>query len=69
MCSSDLTADFWGHETFYSVAPETAAATPSLELKQRFFPDVPLRGDLSGYRAFFDCSKAARLLGWRHHQP
>ena len=68
-CLQALEADFRGHETFYIVAPETTVETPSLELKQRYFPDVPLRADLSGHRGFFDCSKAASLLGWRHDQP
>jgi len=29
---------------------------------------VPVRGDLSSHRSFFDCRKAERLLGWRHDQ-
>lgn len=65
-CLLSLTANYTGHEVFYIAAPDTIADTPSLELKQKFFPDVPLRGDLSGHRGFFDCSKAERLLGWKH---
>ena len=68
-CLLALTADFCGHEAFYIVAPRTTLATPSLALKDRFFPDVPVRGDLSGNRGFYDCAKAARLLGWQHNQP
>jgi UDP-glucose 4-epimerase len=41
---------------------------PSLELKQKHYPDVPVRGDLSGHKSFFDSSKAERLLGWKHDQ-
>ena len=65
-CLLSLTADFGGHEVFYIVAADTISDTPSLELKQKFFPDVPVRGDLSGHRSFFDSSKAERLLGWKH---
>lgn len=65
-CLLSLTADFKGHEVFYIVAPDTVVDTPSLELAQRFFPEVPVRGDLSGFRSFFDSSKAERLLGWSH---
>jgi len=61
-----LTADFDGHEVFYIVAPETMMAAPSLELAAELFPEVPVRGDLSGRRGFFNCAKAERLLGWRH---
>ena len=65
-CLLSLTADFDGHEVFYIVAPDTISDTPSLELKQKFFPDAAVRGDLSGHRSFFDSSKAERLLGWKH---
>jgi len=67
-CLLSLTADFEGHEPFYIVAPDTMMDVPSLELKERYFPDVEVRGDLSGNRGFFDCSKAERLLGWRHEK-
>ena len=65
-CLLSLTADFTGHEVFYIVAPDTILDTPSLELRQQFFPDVPVRGDLSGNKSFFDSSKAERMLGWKH---
>ena len=65
-CLLALTADFHGHEVFYIVAPDTMMDEPSMELKQRFYPNVPLRGELSGHRSFFDCSKAERVLGWTH---
>ena len=67
-CLLSLTADFKGHEVFYITAPDTIVDTPSLELKQKFFPDVPVRGDLSGHKSFFNSSKAERLLGWKHEQ-
>ncbi len=40
--------------------------TPSLDLKERYFPDVPIRGDMNGNRSFFSTDKAERLLGWSH---
>jgi len=61
-----VTADFVGHETFYIVAPETMVDTPSLDLRAKHYPEVPVRGDLSGTRGFFDCRKAGEILGWRH---
>jgi nucleoside-diphosphate-sugar epimerase len=67
-CLLALSADFAGHEAFYIVAPRTAAPEPSLELARRHYPETQLRGDLGGQRGFFDCSKAARLLGWRHEE-
>jgi UDP-glucose 4-epimerase len=65
-CLLSLTADYHGHEVFYIVAPDTMMNTPSLELAEQFFPDVPLRADLSANSGFFDCGKAERLLGWDH---
>ena len=65
-CRLSLTADLHGHAAFYIVAPDTTMDTPSLELRQRYFPDVPLRGTLDGNRGFFNCSRAERMLGWRH---
>ncbi|WP_211230341.1 NAD-dependent epimerase/dehydratase family protein [Inquilinus limosus] len=65
-CLLALDAPFRGHEVFYIVAPDTVMDIPSLELAARFFPDVPIRGDLGGNRAFFSSAKAERMLGWRH---
>lgn len=65
-CLLALTADFAAHEAFYIVAPRTAAGEASLALAQQHYPNVPVRGDLSGHNSFFDCSKAERVLGWRH---
>ena len=65
-CLLSLDAAFDGHEVFYIVAPDTIIDVPSLELAARFFPEVPIRGDLSGYRSFFSTAKAERLLGWTH---
>lgn len=65
-CLLSLTAPFKGHEVFYIVAPETTAPVPTLELARQFFPNVPIRGDLSGNRSFFSSAKAERLLGWNH---
>jgi nucleoside-diphosphate-sugar epimerase len=65
-CLASLTADFSGHEAFYVVAPDTMMSVPSGVLRQRFFPDVPVRGALERNQSFFSSAKAKRLLGWRH---
>lgn len=65
-CLLSLTADFSGHEAFFIVAPHSALEQPSLEAARESYPDTPIRGDLSGNAGFFDCSKAERLLGWKH---
>ncbi len=65
-CLLSLTADFKGHEVFYIVAPRSVVAEPSLDLARQYYPNTPIRGDLSGNSGFFNCGKAERILGWRH---
>jgi nucleoside-diphosphate-sugar epimerase len=65
-CLLSLEASFTGHEVFYIVAPDTNIDVPSQELATTFFPQVPLRQSLAGYRSLFNSEKAERLLGWRH---
>jgi hypothetical protein len=40
----------------------------SLDLHARHYPEVPVRGDLGGHRAFFDGRKANDLLDWTHDE-
>ena len=68
-CELALMADYRGHEVFYIIAPRTSSAIPSLELAAFAYPNVPVRGDLSDHKAFYDCRKAARLLGWTLANP
>ena len=65
-CLLGITADFTGHEAFYIVAPDTMMDQPSLALKEQYFPDVAIQGDLSGNNGFYNCQKAEQLLGWRY---
>lgn len=65
-CLLSLTADYKGHEVFYITAPDTTVEVSSLELAAKHFPNTPIKGDLSGFRSFFNSSKAERLLGWKH---
>ncbi len=65
-CLRSVKGTFAGHEVFYIVSPTTTVEVPSLELAARYFPDIPISGDLSGLRSFFSSAKAERLLGWDH---
>jgi nucleoside-diphosphate-sugar epimerase len=64
-CLAALHADFRGSEALFVVADDTASDVASLELRDRFYPDVPVVGDLNGRRSFFDSRKARTLLGLR----
>lgn len=61
-CLSSLSVDFAGFEVFYVVAEDTYTDLESEELRRRFYPEVAVRGDLSGHRSFFDSSRAAEVL-------
>jgi nucleoside-diphosphate-sugar epimerase len=65
-CLLAVTAPFSGHAVLYIAAPRTVAAQPSLDLARQYYPDTPMRGELSGQTGFFNCAKAQRVLGWRH---
>jgi UDP-glucose 4-epimerase len=63
-----ITAEFSGHEVFYITAPRTASPEASPDLANKYYPSTEVRGDFSGNDSFFDCSKAARILGWTHKE-
>lgn len=67
-CLAAMHVTWRGHEVFYIVAPESASATPSETLAQQYYPQAIHKPHLTGDCGFFDCSKAERLLGWKHHQ-
>jgi UDP-glucose 4-epimerase len=68
-CLRACRSDFGGHLPFFIVAPDTAADPGSAGLHQRWFPDVPLRQPLTGRDGFWDCGRAARVLGWTALPP
>lgn len=61
-CLAAVGTDLGGCAIFNVVAADTCSPRPSSELRDRYFPDVPVRGDLSGHRSFFDSTKAERIL-------
>ncbi|NHN47501.1 NAD(P)-dependent oxidoreductase [Halostella sp. JP-L12] len=57
-------ADFAGHERFFAVADDTAAALPSAELADRLYADAERRSPLSGHESLISNEKAGEVLGW-----
>lgn len=57
-----------GHEAFFIVAPDTLRNQDSRELHELYWAHVPVKEgkSLEGQVSFYDCSKAERLLGWKH---
>ncbi len=57
-----------GFEAFYIAAPDTLMKQPTLELVNRYYPDVPtIRAGFGGRMSPLDCRKAERLLGFKPH--
>jgi UDP-glucose 4-epimerase len=67
-CIAALNVTWRGHEVFYVVAPDAASVTASDVNARTYYPNVPIRGSLTGNTGFFDCSKAGKLLGWTHSE-
>ena len=65
---TDESGRWSGHEVFYIAAPTTAASKDSKDLRQKYWPSVPVKQgkELGGKSGFFNCSKAEKLLGWVH---
>ena len=61
-CLAGVGTDLGGCAIFHVVAADTCSPRPSRELRDCYFPDVPVRGDLSGRRSFFNSAKAERTL-------
>jgi UDP-glucose 4-epimerase len=61
-----LQADLVGHEVFAIVAPEHVGDCGAGELAKLYYPRVALRRRLGDKEGFFDCGKAANMLGWFH---
>lgn len=65
--------DGTGLELFVIANADTVMSTPSGELMAQVFPDVELRGEISGTDTLLGIDKARRVLGyeprhtWRHH--
>lgn len=62
-------SDKWmGHERFFIASPTTAVDEETLSLLEKYWPQVPIKEgkSLTETQGLFDCSKAAKLLGWHH---
>lgn len=54
-----------GHEAFFIAAPHVSQDEGWKELRETYWPGVPVRGGVE-VNGPFDCSKAERLLEWAH---
>ncbi len=53
------------HDVYFLNGADTTALEPTMELIERFRPDLlPKVRELEGHQAFFSCEKARRAFGW-----
>lgn len=60
--------NYEGMEIFNVHAPTTAQDMSSEELAKKYYPKVPIKGDLSGNKGFWTTEKTQRILGWEHYE-
>lgn len=60
--------NFQGCEIFNVHAPTTAQETASEELAKKYYPYVPIKGDLSGNKGFWSTEKIQKVLKWKHFE-
>jgi len=63
-CRLALTASVTGARSYVIANADTVMERPTAELLREVFPDVPVRGDVSGNRSLFATEAARRDLGW-----
>ena len=55
------------HDFYVVNGDDTTALEPSLELVERFHPELlPIADQLIGHQAFFNCDKIKKMVGWQH---
>lgn len=55
------------HDVYFLNADDTVALEPSLELVERFKPELlPKVKSLEGHQSFFNCDKLKTAVGWQH---
>lgn len=59
-----LESDLTGFERFIIANSDTVMRAPSAELATTYFPDVPLRREISGRETLLSIDRARRLLGY-----
>ncbi len=69
-----LEAELTGFEAFVIASPDTVMDTPTIELVERYVPDIERRADIDGVSSLLSSDKARELLGyapehsWRDHR-
>jgi hypothetical protein len=57
--------DGLGYQVFNAVNDDTSSGLPSRELIERYYPGVPVKGELGEYETLLSNRKAREMLGFR----
>lgn len=57
--------DGLGYQVFNAVNDDTSSGLPTRDLLERFYPKVPVKGDLGEYETLLSNRKAREMLGFR----
>jgi nucleoside-diphosphate-sugar epimerase len=57
--------DGLGYQVFNAVNDDTSSGLPTRELIERYYPGVPVRGELGEYETLLSNKKAREMLGFR----
>jgi len=55
-----------GHEVFFIVSSRIGSRRHPKEVIKEWFPNAEVRKEFGEEEGLYDCSKAERLLGWKH---
>jgi nucleoside-diphosphate-sugar epimerase len=61
--------DGLGYQVFNAANDDTSADLPTRELLRRFYPDVPVRGELGEFETLLSNRKIRDVLGFRQAHP
>ncbi len=59
-----LTAEYEGSHVLFIVDPQNSLCEPASRIAELFYPDVSVRGELTGSQSLVDWGKAERLIGF-----
>ncbi|WIB63145.1 NAD(P)-dependent oxidoreductase [Curtobacterium sp. MCBD17_040] len=57
-------SDLTGFEAFIIASPDTVMTTPTIELVERFVPDIPRKSAIDGVSSLLSSDKARELIGY-----
>ena len=64
-CRLAVEVDWNGHEVFWINASDTYLDIPTIQVIERWFPNVPVTKPIEGYAAAISIEASKRIMGWQ----